>query len=101
MDDFEVEIDPITGEKKLRLKSDIAKKLGIPKGSEDMIEVYTDEHGNQVLRLKDGAKTMKIGDTEYELALDPNTGQYVLKMTSKQKVGEETLEDILRLAGKS
>jgi hypothetical protein len=49
------------GEKKVRLKSDVAKKLGIPQGSEDLIEVFTDENGNQVLRLKDGAKTVKIG----------------------------------------
>ena len=99
MDDFDVEIDPVTGEKKLKLKADIAKKLGIPDGAEDMIEIYTDEFGNQVMRLKNGAKTITIGDTTYELVIDPETGQTVLKMTTKQKVGKETIEDIMRLAG--
>ena len=51
MNDFDVEIDPVTGEKKLKLKADIAKKLGIPDGAEDMIEIYTDENGNQVAFL--------------------------------------------------
>lgn len=98
MDDFDVEIDPVTGEKKLKLKADVAKKLGIPDGAEDMIEIYTDEFGNQVMRLKNGAKTITIGDTTYELVIDPETGQTVLKMTTKQKVGKETIEDIMRLA---
>jgi hypothetical protein len=31
--------------------------------------------------------------------IDPNTGRQILKMTTKQKVGEEKLDDILRLAG--
>jgi len=33
------------------------------------------------------------------MVLDAETGQHVLKMTTKQKVGEENIEDILRLAG--
>jgi len=98
MDDFDVEIDPVTGEKKLKLKADVAAKLGIPAGAEDMIEFYTDEFGNQVMRLKNGAKQITIGDTTYELVIDPETGQAVLKMTTKQKVGKETIEDIMRLA---
>jgi hypothetical protein len=32
------------------------------------------------------------------MVVDPVTGQHVLKMTTKQKVGEESIEDILRLA---
>ena len=28
---------------------------------EDMFEVYTDEHGNTLIRLKDGAKNITIG----------------------------------------
>ena len=63
-----------------------------------MFEVYTDEHGRQQIRLKDGMKTIQIGDTEYELVLDEN-GNQVLRMITKQKVGKETLEDIMRLAG--
>ena len=51
---FQIEI-------KYKLKADIAKKLGIPEGAEDMFEVFVDEHGNQVIRLKDGAKTITIG----------------------------------------
>jgi uncharacterized protein YbcI len=98
MDDFDVEIDPVTGEKKLKLKADVAARLGIPTGAEDMIEFYTDEFGNQVMRLKNGAKQITIGDTTYELVIDPETGQAVLKMTTKQKVGKETIEDIMRLA---
>lgn len=42
----------------------------------------------------------KIGDTAFELVLDPNTGAQVLKMVTKQKVGQESFEDILRLASK-
>lgn len=61
LNDFESFIDPVTGEKKYKLKADIAKKLGIPEGAEDMFEVFVDEHGNQVIRLKDGAKTITIG----------------------------------------
>ena len=34
---------------------------GIPEGMEDMFEVYTDEHGNTLIRLKDGAKNITIG----------------------------------------
>lgn len=64
-----------------------------------MFEVYVDEHGNQQIRLKGGQKTITIGDTEYELVYDPVTGKQVLRMVTKQKVGQETLEDILRLAG--
>lgn len=60
-DDFEVEIDAKTGEKKIKLKPDVAKKLGIPEGAEDLIEVFTDENGKQILRLKDGARSIKIG----------------------------------------
>jgi len=60
-DDFEVEIDAKTGEKRIKLKSDVAKKLGIPEGAEDLIEVFTDENGKQILRLKDGARSIKIG----------------------------------------
>jgi Zn-dependent metalloprotease len=80
------------------MKADVAKRLGIPEGAEDMFEVYTDEHGRQQIRLKDGMKTIQIGDTEYELVLDEN-GNQVLRMITKQKVGKETLEDIMRLAG--
>ena len=90
----------MTGKKKYKLKADVAKKLGIPEGAEDMFEVYMDEHGNQQIRLKDGAKTIKVGDTTYELITDPITGKQILKMITKQDVGKETLEDILRLAGK-
>lgn len=61
LNDFESFIDPVTGEIKYKLKADIAKKLGIPEGAEDMFEVFVDEHGNQVIRLKDGAKTITIG----------------------------------------
>lgn len=61
LNDFESFIDPVTGEIKYKLKADIAKKLGIPEGAEDMFEVLVDEHGNQVIRLKDGAKTITIG----------------------------------------
>ncbi len=60
-DDFEVEIDAKTGEKRIKLKPDVAKKLGIPEGAEDLIEVFTDENGKQILRLKDGARSIKIG----------------------------------------
>ena len=81
------------------MKADIAKKLGIPEGSEDMFEVYIDEFGNQQIRLKGGQKTITIGDTTYELVFDPLTGKKVLRMVTKQKVGKETIEDILRLAG--
>ena len=83
------------------MKADVARKLGIPEGAEDMFEVYIDEFGNQQIRLKDGQKTIQIGDTEYELVYDPVTGKQVLRMVTKQKVGKETLEDILRLAGNS
>lgn len=38
--DFDVYIDPVTGEKKYKLKTDVARKLGIPEGAEDMFEVY-------------------------------------------------------------
>ncbi len=48
----------------MKLKTDVARKLGIPQGSEDLIEMYTDEYGNQVLRLKNGAKTVKIGNNQ-------------------------------------
>ena len=82
LNDFEVTVDPMTGEKRLRLKADVAKKLGIPAGAEDLVEVFTDEFGNQVMRLKNGAKTITIGDTTYELVVDPTTGQTVLKMVS-------------------
>ena len=98
IEDFDVQIDPVTGERKLKLRADVAKKLGIPEGAEDMIEVFTDEFGNQVLRLKDGANAIKIGNTNYELVLDADTGQYVLKMTTQQRVGEESFEDVMRLA---
>lgn len=64
-----------------------------------MFEVYIDEDGNQQIRLKGGSKTITIGDTEYELVIDPTTGKQVLRMVTKQKVGKESLEDILRLAG--
>lgn len=97
--DFDVYIDPVTGEKKYKLKTDVARKLGIPEGAEDMFEVYIDEDGNQQIRLKGGSKTITIGDTEYELVIDPTTGKQVLRMVTKQKVGKESLEDILRLAG--
>jgi len=97
--DFDVYIDPVTGEKKYKLKADVARKLGIPEGAEDMFEVYIDEDGNQQIRLKGGNKTITIGDTEYELVIDPTTGKQVLRMITKQKVGQETLEDIMRLAG--
>ncbi len=60
-DDFEVEIDAKTGEKRIKLKPEVAKNLGIPDGAEDLIEVFTDENGKQVLRLKDGARSIKIG----------------------------------------
>ncbi|CAF0718314.1 unnamed protein product [Brachionus calyciflorus] len=96
-DDFDVYIDPKTGEKKIKLKLDVAKKLGIPEGSEDLVEVTIDENGNQVLRLKNGARNVTIGDTVYELVTDEN-GKQILKMTTKQKVGDEKLDDILRLA---
>ncbi len=33
------------------------------------------------------------------MVIDPTTGKQVLKMVTKQKVGKETLEDIMRLAG--
>lgn len=89
----------MTGEKKYKLRADVAKKLGIPEGAEDLVEVYIDEFGNQKIRLKNGARNITIGDTEYELVIDPNTGEQVLRMKTKQKVGEEKLEDILRLAG--
>lgn len=98
--DFEVYIDPVTGEKKYKMKADVAKRLGIPEGAEDMFEVYIDENGNQQIRLKGGMKTLQIGDTEYELVTDEH-GNQVLRMVTKQKVGKETLEDILRLAGKT
>ena len=49
------------GEKKFKLRKDVAKKLGIPEGQEDLFEVFTDENGNPVIRLKDGARTITIG----------------------------------------
>ena len=64
-----------------------------------MFEVYTDDIGNQKVRLKNGAKSIKIGNTTYELIIDPVTGQQTLKMVTKQEVGKETIEDIMRLAG--
>ncbi len=97
--DFDVYIDPETGERKYRLKADVARRLGIPEGAEDMFEVYMDADGNQQIRLKGNSRTITIGDTEYELVIDPATGKQVLRMVTKQKVGKETLEDILRLAG--
>jgi hypothetical protein len=65
-----------------------------------MFEVYTDADGNQKIRLKDGAKTVQVGNTTYELVIDPLTGKQTLKMVTKQEVGKETIEDIMRLAGK-
>lgn len=82
------------------MKADVAKKLGIPEGAEDMFEVYTDADGNQKIRLKDGAKTVKVGNTTYELVIDPLTGKQTLRMITKQEVGKETIEDIMRLARK-
>lgn len=37
-------------------------KLGIPEGAEDMFEVAFDENGNPLIRLKDGVKTLTIGE---------------------------------------
>ena len=61
MDDFDTEIDPLTGKTKLTLKKEFAHKLGIPDQAEDMIEAYVDENGEQKLRLKDGVSRLKIG----------------------------------------
>jgi len=33
------------------------------------------------------------------MVIDPTTGKQVLRMVTKQKVGKETIEDIMRLAG--
>ena len=33
------------------------------------------------------------------MVIDPTTGKQVLKMVTKQIVGKETLQDIMRLAG--
>ena len=65
-----------------------------------MFEVFTDADGNQKIRLKDGAKTVQVGNTTYELVIDPLTGKQALRMVTKQEVGKETIEDIMRLAGK-
>ena len=43
------------------MKKDVAKKLGIPEGAEDLFEVYTDENGNPVIRLKEGMRKITIG----------------------------------------
>ena len=49
-----------------------------------MFEVYTDAEGNQKIRLKDGAKTVQVGNTTYELVIDPLTGKQTLRMITKQ-----------------
>lgn len=98
LDDFQVEVDPNTGQMVYKLKKDVARMLGIPEGYEDIIEMFIDEHGRQMMRFKNGLNRMTIGDTLYELIVDPNTGKQLLRMTTKQKVGEESLDDILRLA---
>ena len=100
-DDFEMYVDPVTGKTSFKLKADVAKLLGIPEGYEDMIELYLDENGNQMMKFRNGLNKMTIGDTIYELVIDPKTGKQTLKMTTKQKVGEEKLDDVLRLAGRN
>lgn len=52
----------LKGEKKLKLKADVAKQLGVPEGFEDMIEIFIDENGNQIMRLKNGARSITIGN---------------------------------------
>jgi hypothetical protein len=54
----------LKGEKKLKLKADVAKQLGVPEGFEDMIEIFIDENGNQMMRLKNGARSITIGNIQ-------------------------------------
>jgi hypothetical protein len=61
MDDFELYVDPVTGKQTYKLKKDVAKMLGIPEGMEDLIEVYIDENGDQMMRFKNGLKKMTLG----------------------------------------
>jgi hypothetical protein len=62
IDDFEVSVDPATGKQTFKLKKDVARLLGIPEGMEDIIEIYVDENGDQMMRFKNGLKKMTIGE---------------------------------------
>jgi hypothetical protein len=92
MEDFEVVIDAVTGERTLKLTADAAARKGLTDLRDVPFEVYIDPTtGKEQIRMKGGNQTGKLdGDQKFEIFVDPKTGQQKIVL---KKPKEHTRRD--------